>query len=168
MLRFLKRWPRLAPRVSESSTEDRAAEGERKLTSGTFCNPDTYPGVGGEALANYVKRLWAAVADFSIELLNASEIQPGLVAHHWLVRGTDVGPRADGSKGKGRTFSIKGASIIQLEGDKIILDQCYFDGRDVRWGLRPKLRLPLKQEEVASSVLPFRSRDKQAVKCHAR
>ena len=104
---------------------------------GTFCNPDTSPGVGGEALANYVKGLWAAVPDFSIELLNAGEIQPGLVAHHWLVRGTDVGPRADGSKGTGRTFSIKGASIIQLEGDKIILDQCYFDGRALDKQLAP-------------------------------
>ena len=91
MLRFLKRWPRLAPRVSESSTEDRAAEGERKLTSGTFCNPDTYPGVGGEALANYVKGVWAAFPDFSIELLNVGEIEPGLVADHWQLRATDVG-----------------------------------------------------------------------------
>jgi SnoaL-like polyketide cyclase len=104
---------------------------------GTFCNPDTYPGIGGEALANYVKGLWAAVPDFSIELLNAGEIEPGLVAHHWLVRGTDVGPRADGSKGTERTFSIKGASIIQLEGDKVRSDQCYFDGRALDKQLQP-------------------------------
>ena len=37
---------------------------------GTFCNPDTSPGIGGEALANYVKGLWASVPDLSIEILN--------------------------------------------------------------------------------------------------
>ena len=104
---------------------------------GTFCNPDTYPGVGGEALANYVKGLWAAVPDFSIELLNAGEIQPGLVADHWQLRATDVGPRADGSNGTGRTFSIKGASIVQVEGEKVRSDQSYFDGRALDKQLQP-------------------------------
>ena len=53
---------------------------------GTFCNPDTYPGVSGESLAAYVTALWTAFPDFQIELLNAGEIEPGLVAHHWRVR----------------------------------------------------------------------------------
>jgi hypothetical protein len=53
---------------------------------GTFCNPDTYPGVSGEALAAFVKKVWTAFPDFQIELLNAGEIEPGLVAHHWRVR----------------------------------------------------------------------------------
>jgi uncharacterized protein (TIGR02246 family) len=104
---------------------------------GTFCNPDTYPGVGGEALANYVKGVWAAFPDFSIELLNVGEIEPGLVADHWQLRATDVGPRADGSKGTGRTFSIKGASIVQVEGDKVRSDQSYFDGRALDKQLQP-------------------------------
>jgi hypothetical protein len=104
---------------------------------GTFCNPDTYPGIGGEALANYVKGVWAAFPDFSIELLNVGEIEPGLVADHWLLRATDVGPRADGSKGTGRTFSIKGASIVQVEGDKVRSDQSYFDGRALDKQLAP-------------------------------
>ena len=104
---------------------------------GTFCNPDTYPGVGGEALANYVKGVWAAFPDFSIELLNVGENEPGLVADHWQLRATDVGPRADGSKGTGRTFSIKGASIVQVEGDKVRSDQSYFDGRALDKQLQP-------------------------------
>ena len=53
---------------------------------GTFCNPDSYPGVSGESLAAYVTALWTAFPDFQIELLNAGEIEPGLVAHHWRVR----------------------------------------------------------------------------------
>ena len=31
---------------------------------GTLCNPDTYPGVSGEAIAAYVKGLWAAFPIF--------------------------------------------------------------------------------------------------------
>jgi hypothetical protein len=49
---------------------------------GTYCSPDTYPGVSGEALANFVKDVWTALPDFSVRLLNAGEIEPGVVAHH--------------------------------------------------------------------------------------
>ena len=34
--------------------------------------------------------------------------------------------RGLGQPPTGRSISIKGASIIQLEGDKIVSDQCYF------------------------------------------
>ena len=44
---------------------------------GTFCNPDTYPGVSGEALAAYVKGLWAAFPDFHLELLNGGKSSRG-------------------------------------------------------------------------------------------
>ena len=44
---------------------------------GIFCNPDTYPGISGEALAEFVKKVWRAFPDFRIELLNAGEIEPG-------------------------------------------------------------------------------------------
>jgi ketosteroid isomerase-like protein len=84
---------------------------------GTFCNPDTYPGISGEALAEFVKGLWTAVPDLSIEILNAGEIEPGLVAHHWLAKGTS----------EGKAFSFKGASIVRVEGDKIRSDNAYFD-----------------------------------------
>ena len=84
---------------------------------GIFSNPDTSPGINGEALANFVKGVWAAIPDFSIELLNGGEIEPGVVAHHWQIRGTN----------SGKEFSFKGASIIRVEGDKIRSDECYFD-----------------------------------------
>jgi SnoaL-like polyketide cyclase len=100
-------------------------------------NPDTYPGIVGQDLANFVKGVWTAVPDFSIELLNAGEIEPGLVAHHWLVRGTNTGPGADGSEPTGRSFSFKGASIIQVEGDKIRSDQAYFDRKALDKQLEP-------------------------------
>jgi hypothetical protein len=84
---------------------------------GIFSNPETFPGINGEALATFVKGVWEAIPDFSIELLNAGEIEPGVVAHHWLIHGTSSGKR----------FSLKGASIIHVEGDKIRSDECYFD-----------------------------------------
>jgi predicted ester cyclase len=70
--------------------------------------------------------VYTAFPDFHVELLNAGEIEPELVAIHWLVTGTNTGERREGPP-TGRSVSIKGASIIQLEGDKIASDQCYFD-----------------------------------------
>jgi ketosteroid isomerase-like protein len=104
---------------------------------GTFCSPETYPGVSGEAFAAYLKGLWTAFSDFHIELLNAGEIEPGLVAHHWRVQGTNTGQGADGSEPTGRAVTLKG-SIIRVEGDKIVSDQCYFDRTAIAEQLQPK------------------------------
>jgi steroid delta-isomerase-like uncharacterized protein len=103
---------------------------------GTFCNPDTHPGIGGEALAEFVKAVWTAFPDFHLELLNVGEIEPGIVAIHWLLTGTNTGQRIEGPP-TGRSISIKGASIIQLEGDKIASDQCYFDRVDFERQVEP-------------------------------
>ena len=105
---------------------------------GTFCNPDTYPGINGEALSAFVKGVWTAIPDFSIEMLNAGEIEPGLIAHHWIIRGTNTGLGADGSEPTGRTISFKGASIIRVEGDKIRSDNAYFDRKALDEQLAPK------------------------------
>ena len=42
--------------------------------------------------------MWAAFTDFSVELLNVGEIEAGLVADDWIVRGTNIGPGGDGSE----------------------------------------------------------------------
>ena len=96
---------------------------------GTFCNPDTYPGVKGDALAGFVQGVWTAVPDFSLELLNGGEIEPGVVAHHWRISGTDTAPGPHGNPPSGRKFSFTGASIIYFEGDKIRLENSYFDSK---------------------------------------
>jgi predicted ester cyclase len=105
---------------------------------GTFCSPDAYPGVSGEAFAAYLKGLWTAFPDFHIEVLNAGEIEPGLVAHHWRVQGTNTGQGADGSEPTGRALTLTGASIIRVEGDKVVSDQCYFDRVAIAEQLQPK------------------------------
>jgi hypothetical protein len=64
---------------------------------GTYCSPHIYPGVSGETLAEFVKGVWTSFPDFSVELLNAGEIEAGVGASHWIARGTNTGPGADGS-----------------------------------------------------------------------
>jgi hypothetical protein len=85
---------------------------------GVYCSPDTDPGVNGEALATFAKGLWTAFPDLTIELLKVGEIEPDVVALHWRASGTNTGLGADESKPTGRKASVKGASIIRVEGDK--------------------------------------------------
>jgi SnoaL-like polyketide cyclase len=85
---------------------------------GTYCSPDTPP-IGGEALASFVEGVWTAVPDFSVEMLNGGEIEPGVVAHHWVVRGTDA-VRPDGSKPTGRAFTFKELPSFGLKETRFI------------------------------------------------
>jgi steroid delta-isomerase-like uncharacterized protein len=105
---------------------------------GVYCNPDTDPGVSGEALATFAKGLWSVFPDLRIELLKVGEIETGVVALHWRASGTNTGPGADESKSTGRTASVKGASIIRVEGDKIRSDYAYFDRKTIEEQLAPK------------------------------
>jgi hypothetical protein len=107
------------------------AGGDGCLRAGEVDIPDTYPGIIGEDLANFVKGVWRANPDFSIDMLNNGEIEPGVVAHHWVVRGTNTGPGRDGSAPTGRKFTFEGASIIHVEGDKIRSDYAYFDRKAI-------------------------------------
>jgi ketosteroid isomerase-like protein len=98
---------------------------------GIFCNPDTYPGINGEALAAHVKTVWAAVPDLHLELLDAGEIKPNLVAHHWALTGTVAVPDPDGGEPTGRPISFKGASFVKVDGNKIVSDYVYFDRKRI-------------------------------------
>jgi hypothetical protein len=55
----------------------------------------------------------------TLELISVSEIGSGQVAHQWLLRGTNTGPLMDGSPATGRTLTLPGNDVIQVEGDKI-------------------------------------------------
>jgi steroid delta-isomerase-like uncharacterized protein len=104
---------------------------------GTYCNPYTHPGVSGDALADFAKAVYTAFPDFHVELLNAGEIEPGIVATHWLLTCTNTGQRIEGPP-TGRSISIKGAAIIQLEGDKIASDHTSYDRAAFDEQLQPK------------------------------
>jgi steroid delta-isomerase-like uncharacterized protein len=105
---------------------------------GIYCSPDTDPGVNGEALATFVKGLWDAFPDLTIELLKVGEIEAGVVALHWRASGTNTGPGANESKPTGRSISFQGASIVRVEGDKIRSDYAYFDRKTIEEQLAPK------------------------------
>ena len=95
--------------------------------AGVGDSPDTDPGINGEALATFVKGIWTAFPDFTLEPLKVGEIEAGVVALHWRVRATNTGPGGDGGEPTGRSVSFQGASIVLLEGDKIRSDHAYFD-----------------------------------------
>jgi hypothetical protein len=86
---------------------------------GIYCNPYTHPGIGGEALAEYMKAVWTAFPDFRVEVLNAGEIGPGLVAHHWMIKGTNTGQGVDGSAPTGRTVSLKELPSFRLRATRL-------------------------------------------------
>jgi hypothetical protein len=86
------------------------------------------PALAEKLLAHMQRDFGQPVPDLHIELLNAGEIEPVVVAHHWLVKRTNTGKGADGSEPTGRAIAFKGGSIIQVEGDKVVSDQCYSIG----------------------------------------
>ena len=65
-------WPVLVPLMRLSPLSRKTAR---------FATPTPIPALPEEALAEYIKGLWTAFLDFHIEVLNAGEIEPGLVAH---------------------------------------------------------------------------------------
>ena len=75
-----------------------------------------YPGASGEAFPAYLKGLWTAFPDFHLELLNAGEIEPGVLAHHWRTQGTNTGQGADGSEPTGRAFTLTGSFHHSVRG----------------------------------------------------
>ena len=103
-----------------------------------YCSPDTDPGVNGEGFATFAKGLWNVFPDLTIEILKVGEIEAGVVALHWRASGTNTGLGANESKPTGRTASVKGASIIRVEGDKIRSDYAYFDRKTIEGQLAPK------------------------------
>jgi hypothetical protein len=104
---------------------------------GIYCSPDTDPGINGEALATFVKGIWTAFPDFTVEPLKVGEIEAGVVALHWRVHGTNTGPGGYGGEPTGRSVSFQGASIVRLEGDKIRSDHAYFDRKGRMNNLHP-------------------------------
>jgi steroid delta-isomerase-like uncharacterized protein len=117
---------------------DAAALVDAFTKDGVYCSPDTEPGVNGEALATFAKGLWTAFPDLTIEILKVGEMEAGVVALHWRASGTNTGPGADQSKPTGRTASVKGASIIRVEGNKIRSDYAYFDRKTIEEQLASK------------------------------
>jgi predicted ester cyclase len=80
---------------------------------------------------NYAKAVWEAFPDMTVELISVSEMGSGQVAHQWLLRGTNNGPLMDGSPSTGRTVTLPGNDVIQVEGDKIRSVEVNYDRQAV-------------------------------------
>ena len=98
---------------------------------GFYSNPDTHPGIRGEALTTHLNGLWNVVPDLHLVMLDAGEIKQNLIVHHWTCTGTVSVAGPDGGEPTPRTFSFKGVSIVQVEGDKIVSDHVYFDRKGI-------------------------------------
>ena len=97
---------------------------------GTYSDPSAGQGLRGEAIASYAKGLWAAFPDLSFETVSASDNGAGLVAAQWMMHGTNTGSMR-GLPPTGRSVTVPGADFIQVEGDRILSVQGYFDSRAV-------------------------------------
>ena len=98
---------------------------------GTYHCPDADPPLTGEAIGAYAERVWAALPDFSSELISNIGETGGWVAYQWVVRGTNTGPGLDGRPPTGRTLTLPGATFIQVEGDKIRSEHVYHDRQTI-------------------------------------
>ena len=92
----------------------------------------------GKAIVNYAKAVWAAYPDALVELITVGDTGGGLVAAQWVLRGTNTGTLADGTSATGCTVTLPGATFTQVEGDKIRLEEIYFDRQNLleQLGLR--------------------------------
>jgi steroid delta-isomerase-like uncharacterized protein len=88
---------------------------------GTYRGPRVDHDLTGQAIGNYAKTVWATFPDVTLELISVSQTGPGQVAYQWLLRGTNSGPLIliDGSAATGRTVTVLGNDVMQVEGEKI-------------------------------------------------
>ncbi|MBZ5635185.1 MAG: ester cyclase [Acidobacteriia bacterium] len=97
---------------------------------GTYCDPASGGRLGSEALAGYMRGLWAAFPDLSFEIASAGAAGPDLVAAQWIMRGTNTGSMM-GLPPTGKSVTVSGADFIRVNGGKIQTVDGYFDSRAV-------------------------------------
>ena len=88
-------------------------------------------GLTGSAIGDFVKSVWKAFPDASLEVISIGDTGGGLVAIQWMLHGTHTGPFMDGTPATGRTVAYPGASFVQVEGDKIRSEHVYLDRQTV-------------------------------------
>jgi steroid delta-isomerase-like uncharacterized protein len=98
---------------------------------GTYRTPRFDHGLTGSAIGDFVKSVWKAFPDASLEMISIGDTGGGLIALQWILHGTHTGPLMDGTPPSGRKVSYPGASFVQVEGDKIRSEQVYVDRQTV-------------------------------------
>jgi steroid delta-isomerase-like uncharacterized protein len=107
---------------------------------GTFSHPRAGENLTGGAIRNFVKAVWVAYPDASLEIISTGDTGGGLVATQWVMHATNTGTLPDGTPATGRTVKLNGASFAQFEGDKIRSERVYFDMHNLfeQLGLKSK------------------------------
>ena len=59
---------------------------------GTYHNPRMDHPLTGKAIADFVKSVWTAFPDMSLEIISRGDTGGGLVAIQWVLHGTHTGP----------------------------------------------------------------------------
>jgi steroid delta-isomerase-like uncharacterized protein len=94
---------------------------------GVYITPSVPEPLTGAAIGDFAKVVWTIFPDFSLDLISIGDAGGGLVALQWVAHGTNTGAFPDGTPATGRKVTFPGASLVQVEGDKIRSEQAYFD-----------------------------------------
>jgi FRG domain/SnoaL-like polyketide cyclase len=73
------------------------------------------------------KAMWQAFPDASMEIVKIGHIGEGLIAGELVIRGTNTGPLPDGTPATGSAFTIRAATFVQFERDKVKSEHIYYD-----------------------------------------
>lgn len=102
---------------------------------------------GQVELRAHIEGLKAAFPDFSLVVTDAF-VAGDWAAAEWMVTGTYSGEFPGMPAGMGQSVTLRGSSILELEGDKIRADREYWDayGFLVAVGACPPRRQPPRQQ----------------------
>jgi steroid delta-isomerase-like uncharacterized protein len=107
---------------------------------GTYHTPRMGNPLTGKAIGDFLKKVWTAYPDASLEIISRGDTGGGLVATQFVLHATHTGPYFDGSPATGRTVAYPVAAFTQIEGEKIRSEHVYFDRQTPteQLGLTPK------------------------------
>lgn len=93
---------------------------------GTYEDPLTGGPIAGDALAGYMRALWAAMPDLDFALGEVHRVADGTVHAEWTMLGRNHGP-FNGLPPTGRAVRLPGIDVIRVGGDGIRSVCGYFD-----------------------------------------
>lgn len=97
---------------------------------GVYRDPLVPEGVTGNGIADYAEGLWSAFPDFFLQISEPLTSESGRMAVEWVLRGTNSGSLL-GRDPTGRSVTLRGVSVIDFDGERIIGVQGYYDSGEL-------------------------------------